>query len=156
MKKTKIDILIPFDLHARGRCDNCRSNIHDVFTIAKALVKKSGHKYVSLRPFSAFSFNLLEDLRNMAVKSQTDEDFSFYASQTKLMLDKWVAFTRDILNMGGSSTSGLSKDDLQIGLADLISELREIFDQFISAHEKLFQMGAPFPTEEILRSFSKD
>ena len=152
MKKIKTDILIPFELHVRERCDNCSEAIHDRFTRAKALVKKGGQEFISLNSYSSIWFDLLEEIRDIVDKEQTVEKFSFYAAQAKHMLEEWITLISDILEMGADSSTGLSKDDLQKGLEDVMTEIKDILDDFTSASEELFQMGAPFPTREFLRN----
>ena len=156
MNKIKTDILIPFDLHVKDRCKDCRKAIHDRLTRAKALVKKSGQEFVSLNSYSTTCFDMLENMRDMANETQTVEDFSFCAAYAKHVLEEWVAFGTNILDMGADPNSGLSKDDLQQGLTDVMTELKDILDDFTSASKELFQMGASFPTKEIFKDFLKD
>ncbi len=67
-----------------------------------------------------------------------------------------LLFGTNILDMGADPNSGLAKNDLQDGLANVRIEMGDISEHFASAHEKLFQMGALAPTVEILKDFIKD
>ena len=153
MKTLKKETLIPFELHTKGKCESCRKSIRGVFKRAAALSYKDGIESISLNSFSIFMHDTLNELRNMALDSQTAEDYSFYASHAAEMVKEWMSFGRDIINMAADSQDSALKDDLLQAWKNVNIELKGLVDHFISAHEFLFHMGAPAPSVEILRAY---
>ena len=155
MEMLQNDILIPFELHTKERCDDCRHSIRKGAVQAGALVQKGNRDFISLNAESTFCFETLNESRDMALETNTIVDFSFYASSSKLMLREWIILSEDLLDMAADPSLGLPKDDLQKALAKVQEELSSIANHFIAAHEKLFLMGAPAPTEKILRDYAE-
>jgi len=149
------DILIPFELHTKGKCDSCRKNIRGVFKRTAALIHKDGLEFISLNSYSTFMHETLNRLRDMAIDSQTAEDYSFYAAHAKQMVNVWILLGDDIMNMAADSRYSTIKNDLLQAWEDINTELKGLVDHFKSSHEILLHMGALAPTVEILRDYAE-
>ena len=147
------DISIPFNLHTKGKCDSCRKNIRGIFKRADALIYKDELEFISLNFYSTFMHETLNRLMDMAIDSQTAEDYSFYAAHTKQMVNDWILLGDDIMNMAADSRYSTIKNDLLQAWENVNTELKGLVDHFKSSHEILLHMGAPAPTVEILRDY---
>jgi hypothetical protein len=155
MKKLEKDVLIPFKLHTKGKCDSCRKNIRELFKRGDALIHQNGLEFISLNSFSTFMHKHLNRLRDLAIDSQTAEDYSFYAAHATMMVNDWILFGEDIINMAADSCYSTIKNDLLQAWEKVNTELKGLVDHFISAHEILLHMGAPAPTVEILKDYAE-
>ena len=153
MKSLKKDLLIPFDLHIEEKCGSCHKNKREFFKRADALIYKDGLEFISLKSYSTFMHEHLNRLRDMSINSQTAEDYSFYASHAKVMVNDWILFDENIMNMASDSRYSTIKNDLIQAWENVNTELRGLVSHFISAHETLLQMGAPAPSVRILLKY---
>ena len=153
MRSLNTDILIPFKLHLREKCDNCVQNLREVLNLASALIQIDGIEYISFNTYSAFMHDTLYGLREMSIESRTAEDYSFYASHSSLMIDRWKLFCEDILDMAADPLYSDIKNDLFHAWDKIKAEVKELVDHFVSAHEALLQMDAPAPSIEILKAY---
>jgi hypothetical protein len=155
MTRLEKDVLIPFDLHTKGKCDNCRKSIRAVFDKADALSQENEIEYISFKTYSTFMHDTLSGLENMAVESQTEEDYSFYASLAAKLVKEWMLFGVDIMNMAVDPRNSAIRSDLFKAWVTVNSELKSLVDHYISSHKILFDMGAPPPSDEILRGYAE-